>query len=98
MRDYTGKIRSVIMESSLPLEASFNEENVNNLLESLDNLRTDCESSTGCNNTFPDLKSCFLRYLEDKTRNPLIIKVETPNNGQIETFYLKGKDLVNVFS
>ena len=98
MRDYPDKIRSVVMDSPLPLEINYDEESVSNLLESVDKLLTDCETDNECNNAFPNIKSRFLEYLEEKTNNPLDVKVENPNSGQLETFYLKGKDLINVFS
>ena len=98
MRDFPNKIRSVVMDSPLPLEVSFDEESVNNLLESLDNLLTDCANDMDCNNAFPNIKSRFFAYLEEKTMHPLQVEVENPNNGKLETFYLKGKDLINVFS
>lgn len=98
LRDYPDKIRSVVMDSPLPLEVNYDEESVYNLLESLDKLLIDCETDTDCNNAFPHIKSRFFAYLEEKTSNPLLVKVENPENGKLETFYLKGKDLINVFS
>ena len=98
IRDYPDKIRSVVMDSPLPLEVNYDEESVNNLLESVNNLLNDCETVTDCNTAFPNLKSRFLKYLEDKTNNPLEVKVENPENGKLETFYLKGADLISVFS
>ena len=98
MRDYPYKIRSVVMDSPLPLEVNYDEESVNNLLESLDKLLIDCETNINCNATFPNIKSRFLKYLEEKTKQPLEVNVENPKSGRMETFYLKGKDLINVFS
>ena len=98
IRDYPHKIRSVVMDSPLPLEVNFDEESVNNLLETVDKLFADCETDTNCNTSFPNIKSRFIKYLEDKTNNPLEVKVENPENGNLETFYLKGADLINVFS
>lgn len=98
MRDYPNKIRSVVMDSPLPLEVNYDEESVNNLLATLDKLLADCETNTDCNNAFPNIKKRFLKYLEEKTNNPLEVTVENPKNGKLETFYLKGKDLINVFS
>ena len=98
IRDYPDKIRSVVMDSPLPLEVNYDEESVNNLLESVNNLLNDCETDTDCNTAFPNLKSRFLKYLEDKTNNPLEVKVENPENGKLETFYLIGADLISVFS
>jgi len=98
IRDYPDKIRSVVMDSPLPLEVNYDEESVKNLLESLDKLLSDCETDTKCNNAFPNIKNRFLKYLKEKTINPLKVKVKNPKNGKLETFYLKGKDLITVFS
>lgn len=98
IRDYPEKIRSVVMDSPLPLEVNYDEESVSNLLESLDKLFMDCEADTNCNNAFPNIKSRFLAYLEEKTMNPLQVKVENPDNGKLETFYLKGEDFINIIS
>lgn len=98
IRDYPKKIRSVVMDSPLPLEVNYDEESVNNLLESVDKLLTDCETDTDCNNAFPNIKKRFYKYLEEKSTNPLVVEVENPKNEKLETFYLKGKDLINVFT
>ena len=42
LRDYPERIRSVVMDSPLPLEANYDEESVKNLLESVDKLLSDC--------------------------------------------------------
>ena len=39
LRDYPDHIRSVVMDSPLPLEVDYDEESVENLLESVDNCR-----------------------------------------------------------
>jgi pimeloyl-ACP methyl ester carboxylesterase len=98
LRDHPEKIRSVVMDSPLPLEVNYDEESVNNLLESVDKLLTQCETDNDCNHAFPNIKKRFYKYLEEKSINPLIVEVENPNNGRIENFYLKGKDLINVFT
>ena len=98
LRDYPDKIRSVVMDSPLPLEVNYDEESVGNLLGSLDKLCIDCETDPNCNRAFPNLKSRFLAYLEAKTYHPLEVQVEHPENGKLETFYLKGEDLINVIS
>lgn len=98
VRDYPDKIRSVVMDSPLPLEVNYDEESVSNLLESLDKIFMDCKTDTNCNTAFPNIKSRFFAFLEEKTMNPLQIKVENPETGKLETFYLKGEDLINVIS
>lgn len=98
MRDYPERIRSVVMDSTLPLEVSFDEESVTNLLYSVNKLLDDCEKNTNCNKAFPNIKKRFLNYLIEKTNKPLVVKVKNPNKDFMETFYLKGKDLITVFS
>lgn len=98
LRDYPEAIRSVVMDSPLPLEVNYDEESVANLLEVAHTLLSDCESDTDCNTAFPNLKNRFLEYLKEKTKNPLIVEVKNPTNGKLKTFYLKGEDLITVFT
>jgi pimeloyl-ACP methyl ester carboxylesterase len=98
MRDYPDRIRSVVMDSPLPLEVSYDEESVQNLLETISKLLSDCENDEKCNAAYPNIKNRFFTYLVDKTINPLQVEIENPNDGTIETFYLKGEDLISVFS
>lgn len=97
LRDYPKGIRSVVMDSPLPLEVNYDEESSINLLQALENLLLDCANDTLCNKSYPKLKERFFEYLRDKTNNPLVVKVSNPKNNKEETFYLKGKDLINVF-
>ncbi|MEO0340376.1 MAG: alpha/beta fold hydrolase [Bacteroidota bacterium] len=98
MRDYPERIRSVVMDSPLPLEVSYEEESIQNLFACIDDLLSDCETDENCNQAYPDIKKRFSDYLIQKTQNPLVVEVENPKNGKIETFYLQGQDLVNVFT
>ncbi len=98
LRDYPKGIRSVVMDSPLPLEVSFDEESTGNLLQALKNLLNDCKNDIECEQVFPNLKQRFFEYLKDKTINPLVVNVVNPKNDKTETFYLKGKDLITIFS
>lgn len=98
MRDYPTKIRSVVMDSPLPLESSYDEESVKNLLEAVETLLDDCESDTACKAVFPNIKARFFDYLMEKTREPLEVQVTNPGSGKMETFYLSGADLIGVFT
>ena len=96
MRDFPHGIRSVVMDSPLPLEVNYDEESVQNLIASYDKLFADCAANLDCNKTFPDLKNRFFSFLEEKTENPLAIKVKNPNDDKELSFYLRGKDIVNL--
>ncbi len=98
LRDYPSGIRSVVMDSPLPLEVSYDEESAGNLLKTLEDLLIDCENDEDCNLAYPNLKQRFFDFLKDKTAHPLAVDVVNPINDKTEIFYLKGKDLINVFT
>ncbi|NHF61405.1 alpha/beta hydrolase [Flavobacteriaceae bacterium TP-CH-4] len=98
LRDYPERIRSVVMDSPLPLEVNYDEESVKNLLESVDKLLSDCEAHKECIGAFPNIKKRFFDYLTEKTKDPLEVTIENPQSGQVETFYLTGADLITVFT
>ncbi|MFK7775504.1 MAG: alpha/beta fold hydrolase [Saprospiraceae bacterium] len=98
LRDFPNGIRSVVMDSPLPLEASYDEESAGNLFYALEDLLTNCEKDEGCNAAYPNLKQRFFKYLRDKTIHPLVVEVLNPKNKKMESFYLKGEDLINVFT
>lgn len=98
LRDYPERIRSVVMDSPLPLEVNYDEESVTNLLESITKLLSDCENDEKCKKAYPNIKNRFFEYLEEKTTNPLTVQIRHPKSGEMETFYLKGEDLITVFT
>jgi len=98
MRDYPDKIRSVVMDSPMSLESSYDEESAGNVMEALQLLLTDCEKDENCNAAYSNIKQHFFEYLRDKTKNPLVVEVENPKSGKMETFHLKGEDLITVFT
>ncbi|PTX59448.1 TAP-like protein [Kordia periserrulae] len=98
LRDYPTPIRSVVMDSPLPLEVNYEEESVGNLLEVVTMLLSDCEEDEKCAEKFPNIKNRFFQYLRDATENPLQVTVTNPNTGKPATFHLQGKDLITVFT
>lgn len=98
LRDYPKPIRSVVMDSPLPLEVNYDEESVENLLEVIDKLLSTCAADAVCAEKYPDLKNKFFQYLRDKTENPLLVEVTNPNTGKPTTFSLQGNDLITVFT
>ncbi|MGD1841894.1 MAG: alpha/beta fold hydrolase [Thermonemataceae bacterium] len=98
LRDYPTRIRSVVMDSPLPLEVNYDEESVQNLLQAVNQLLIDCEADDTCNQAFPNIRQRFFNYLQDKTTNPLVVTVDNPQNDSLATFYLKGKDLITIFT
>ena len=60
MRDYPEHIRSVVLDSPLPLEVSYDEESIQNLLEAYDQVFQDCQKDQNCSQAFPNLKTVSL--------------------------------------
>ena len=98
LRDYPEKIRSVVMDSPLPLEVNYDEESVENLLSTVNKLLSDCENQVPCNKAFPEIKNRFQHYLIEKTESPVDVTIEDPTTGTSETFRLTGQDLIMVFT
>jgi pimeloyl-ACP methyl ester carboxylesterase len=68
LRDYPEGIRSVVMDSPLPLEVNYDEESVGNLLESWELIFRDCENDPECKKAFPNLKERFFSVFRRKKR------------------------------
>ncbi|WP_046759112.1 alpha/beta fold hydrolase [Kordia jejudonensis] len=97
LRDYPEDIRSVVMDSPLPLEVNYDEESITNLMNSVQKLLSACKSDDVCNTAYPNLEERFLSYLKDKTQNPLKVIVQNPKTNMDETFLLTGSDLITIF-
>ncbi|MEL7021927.1 MAG: alpha/beta hydrolase, partial [Bacteroidota bacterium] len=98
LRDYSESIRSVVMDSPLPLESNYDEVSVTNLYEAIGKLLDDCESSPDCANRFPELRNRFFDFLISTNQKPLELSVTHPNDSTEVIVKLKGKDLITVFS
>ena len=97
IRDYPESIRSVVMDSPLPLEVSYEEESISNLLETYNKIFADCEAQPECNTAFPDLKNRFYRFLKEKTMDPEIFIVKNPENEQQISLKYEGKDFISLY-
>jgi pimeloyl-ACP methyl ester carboxylesterase len=98
MRDDPEGIRSVVMDSPLPIEANWDLESNQNLLETYDLLFSACAVDSACNARFPGLKTRFFAFLEEITLQPLEIRVQNPQTEKEETFLLRGKDLIGLLA
>ncbi len=98
MRDYPTAIRSVVMDSPLPLEVNYEEEHAGNLMAAFTSLLADCAADSACAQAYPGLAQRFWQYLTDKTEEPLEIQVPHPATKDLLSFRLRGKDLINLFA
>ncbi len=93
LRDHPDGIRSVVMDSPLPLEVSYDEESVQNLMELVNTILSQCENDSACASTYPDIKEQFFGFLRKITSEPLEVSVDDPNTGVERSFLLRGKDV-----
>jgi len=89
MREYPESIRSVILDSPLPLESSYDEESAKNLMEVLNRIFDDCESQIVCNEQFPNLKNRFFEFLVETNKSPLVLS----SGDSVITHSYNGTDL-----
>jgi len=89
MREYPESIRSVILDSPLPLESSYDEESAKNLMEVLNRIFDDCESQIVCNEQFPNLKNRFFEFLVETNKSPLVLS----SDDSVITHSYNGTDL-----
>ncbi|GAB5408740.1 MAG: alpha/beta fold hydrolase [Balneolaceae bacterium] len=84
MREYPETIRSVVMDSPLPLEVSFDEESAENLMEVLHRIFYDCSNQPTCESKFPNLKERFFDFIKEKNKFP--IQLTVPDSKEIITY------------
>ncbi|MEO0895216.1 MAG: alpha/beta fold hydrolase [Bacteroidota bacterium] len=97
MRDYPEHIRSVVLDSPLPLEVSYGEESLSNLMHSLDAVLLNCERDSLCRTAYPKLRSRFLHFLKEKNRDPIQLTALHPQQKKEVEFYIKGSDIALLF-
>ncbi len=98
MRDYPEAIRSVVMDSPLPLEVNYGEESVDNIMESLNQVLDECLQQESCREAFPDIKNRYFTFLREKTDHPLQVTINHPKNNKVLDYLLQGKDLIQFYT
>lgn len=98
LRDYPAGVKTVIMDSALPLEVSYDEESTANQLNSLKGLLADCSADSNCAAAFPNLESRLLAYLRDRSLQPLGLYVLQEETGDSVRFSLDGAALFGYLS
>ena len=93
MRDYPQGLRSIVMDSPLPLNVSFDEESFENLKEFLFKVFEDCEKDTDCNKRFPKLGDRFMSFLKDLSAHPEFLLLQDPNSTKELQIAVEGGDV-----
>jgi pimeloyl-ACP methyl ester carboxylesterase len=79
MRNHPNDIRSVILDSVLPPEAQFIEDDARNTVRAFVYLMRQCKRDDACSGYYPDLPGQFLNVLERLDAAPLLITRPHPD-------------------
>ena len=97
MRDYPQGIRSVIMDSVIPLQANPLAEWGINIGITFDRLFQHCADDEQCNKAFPQVKSSFYALLTQLDAQPVRVDVADLNSGEQYKVMLDSDRLINFF-
>ncbi len=95
MRDYPQGIRSVVMDSVIPLQANPAAELGVNVELAIGRLFQRCTEDEQCNKTFPNIKSTFYALLDKLDAQPITFNVADLNSGERYKVMLDSEGLIN---
>jgi pimeloyl-ACP methyl ester carboxylesterase len=94
MRDFPKGIRSVVLESTMPLEINYDELGVTEIVRSLDLFFGKCAANSDCNAAFPNLETKFYDLVKKTNAEPIMISVKDQKSGENVNLKLNGNDIV----
>jgi pimeloyl-ACP methyl ester carboxylesterase len=97
MRQHPDDIRSVILDSVLPPQAQFFEDDAANTNRAFQYLLAKCREDAGCNFSYPDLGARLLALVERLNRTPLLIERPHPEKEGQVTIRMDGNRLIYRF-
>jgi pimeloyl-ACP methyl ester carboxylesterase len=89
MRDAPQHIRSVILDSTLPLQENLYSDEAVNFSETLEQLFTACAGDAACNAYAPDLRGTFTRLVNNLNARPMNVDVDD-GSGEFYTVPIDG--------
>lgn len=92
MRDYPKGIRSVVLESTLPLEANYDEVGVDVIVSTLNRLFANCKADTECAAAYPNLENEFYEAVAKLNKEPITASVKNEKTNETSEVKLNGND------
>jgi pimeloyl-ACP methyl ester carboxylesterase len=96
MRDYPHMLRSVVLDSTYPLQANLFTEMPANMDRSLSTLFRNCASNPTCNQSYPDLETVFYDLVAQLDANPVTVWPTNPHTGQSVKVRVDGTELLSL--
>lgn len=75
MRDTPSHIRSVVLDSTVPLQVEESAETARNFERSLDTLLGGCQADAGCRNAYPDLEREYFDLIARANAKPIVVTI-----------------------
>ncbi|MBN1679666.1 MAG: alpha/beta fold hydrolase [Anaerolineae bacterium] len=94
MRDFPDGIRSVVLDSVVPLDSKTLVELPGALSHALDVLFAGCAADDGCNASFPELEHVFYDTVERLNAEPVMIQGVHPTTGELHDIWLTGDMMI----
>jgi pimeloyl-ACP methyl ester carboxylesterase len=89
MRDAPARVRSVLLELPVPVEAHPGADAARNVMRTLGLVAEACAANAGCGAAFPDLERSVLEIAEQLEAAPLLLSITDPT-GASQPFVLNG--------
>lgn len=96
MRDHPEGIRSVVLDSTVPLGVNMYEEYPANTARAFDTLFASCAADPACSEAFPDLEAEVYAFVERANEHPFWIWIRNPYTKQIVRSPMKGNDVLEI--
>lgn len=90
MRDVPDGIRSVVLDSTIPVESAWVVNAPRDAQYALEQLFAACAGDSACAASFPNLASTLYDTMAALDQTPLVMDVTTPDTGQPQTVYVTG--------
>ena len=94
MRDYPQAVRSVVLDSTYPLEVNLYTTLAPNAERSFDALFDECAADPACNAAYPDLRNFFYNLVDRLNANPVMVSLSV--GGTDYSVRLDGNRLMDV--
>jgi len=93
-RDYPSGVRSMLLDSVLPLEVNFEEMSASNLIRSLDQVFDQCAVTPACVRDNGDVRRKFFELVKRAEKNPLPLAIAPADAGG-KPARIQGAEVVN---
>ena len=96
MRDFPEGIRSVILDSTVPLQSNVYTELPANFDRALNVFFDGCASDPSCSKAYPDLDTVFWELVDELNDSPATFSVEQPLSGETYDVLVDGDNLIGI--